>query len=369
MVIPPTITAPVPAVPVATVPILDVISSSTGVMLPETQRAIDTLTALHIDVHALVKARPGLFGGPSTVYYIGIDGKRHAFPDERVYFSWYQDFSAVHEISPEQLALIPLGANVTYRPGSRMVKFLTDPKVYAVDTGGTLRWIRSEALAKELYGPFWAHTVSDVSDAFYSDYKFGSDIIFPTDFRPKLTEWLTQDTDKDGLSNGQEIALKTDPNNADTDGDGLPDGAEVYSYQTDPLKADTDGDGFDDGAEVRNGYDPLGPGKPDRKDRDSDGDGLSDYDETHVFRTNPFRADTDGDGLDDREEIFKYRTDPRNPDTDGDGYTDGVEVKSGNDPLKPPILLRIQRRVKSAAVQTVTVVRQAAQSVTSWVTR
>ena len=35
------------------------------------------------------------------------------------------------------------------------------------------------------------------------------------------------DTDNDGLTDGQEIALGTDPGNPDTDGDGLNDGEEV----------------------------------------------------------------------------------------------------------------------------------------------
>jgi hypothetical protein len=47
----------------------------------------------------------------------------------------------------------------------------------------------------------------------------------------------------------------------DTDKDGLSDDDEIKIFKTDPLKADTDGDGFNDGDEVRNGYNPNGPGK------------------------------------------------------------------------------------------------------------
>ena len=58
---------------------------------------------------------------------------------------------------------------------------------------------------------------------------------------------LAQDEDGDGLSRDQEVALGTDPSNADTDGDGLPDGDEFLLYFTDPLKPDTDEDGLPDG--------------------------------------------------------------------------------------------------------------------------
>jgi len=72
---------------------------------------------------------------------------------------------------------------------------------------------------------------------------------------------LPIDSDQDGLSDEEEKALGTDPNNIDTDGDGLFDREEAKVYKTDPLKADTDGDGYADGAEVKGGYNPNGPGK------------------------------------------------------------------------------------------------------------
>ncbi|MGH8071286.1 MAG: malectin domain-containing carbohydrate-binding protein [Candidatus Entotheonellia bacterium] len=70
----------------------------------------------------------------------------------------------------------------------------------------------------------------------------------------------TADSDKDGLSDWDEISLyRTDPNRADTDGDGLSDGDEVEVHRTDPTKADTDGDGVSDGTEVSKGSNALDP--------------------------------------------------------------------------------------------------------------
>jgi eukaryotic-like serine/threonine-protein kinase len=91
-----------------------------------------------------------------------------------------------------------------------------------------------------------------------------------------------RDTDGDGLSDAQEMALGTLIDDPDTDKDGLPDGAEVLQ-----------------------------------------------------FGCNPLLRDTDGDGLTDWEEIYLYGTRCDNPDTDGDGISDGVEVARGTDPLVP----------------------------------
>ena len=76
-----------------------------------------------------------------AVYYLGIDGKRHAFPNADVYFSWHDDFSSVRSVDDETLAAWPLGRNVTYRPGTKLVKITSVPTVYAVDLQGTLQML------------------------------------------------------------------------------------------------------------------------------------------------------------------------------------------------------------------------------------
>ncbi len=64
------------------------------------------------------------------------------------------------------------------------------------------------------------------------------------------------DSDGDGLDDGREGELGTDPFNVDSDGDGLNDGQEVNESMTDPLAADSDGDGFLDPDEIANDFDP-----------------------------------------------------------------------------------------------------------------
>lgn len=108
--------------------------------------------------------------GLASVYYLGADSKRYVFPNETAFKSWYSDFSGVKTISQSELESYSLGANVTIRPGTKLVKITTDPKVYAVETGGVLKWIPDEATATTLYGANWAQRVVDVPDAFFTNY-------------------------------------------------------------------------------------------------------------------------------------------------------------------------------------------------------
>lgn len=151
---------------------------------------LKTMTSLGYAVHNLVKLKDD--GNPKTqedsaVYYLGADGRRHAFPDPRVYQSWYCDFSQVKIIPLTLLAQIPLGKNVTFRPGLRLVKFPTNPKVYLVQMGRILRPIKDESMARVLLGDQWAKKVSDVADTFYLDYSFGEEI-GTTEFKAVLDQ-------------------------------------------------------------------------------------------------------------------------------------------------------------------------------------
>lgn len=111
-----------------------------------------------------------------AVYYCGADGKRYVFTSDKVYFTWYSDFTGVQTLTDEQIATIPLGGNVTYRPGIRMVKIQSDPKVYVVERGGVLRWVQSQVAAETLYGENWAKQIDDVSDAFFFNYQIGDPV-------------------------------------------------------------------------------------------------------------------------------------------------------------------------------------------------
>lgn len=120
----------------------------------------------------------------SAVYYYAADAKRYVFPNEKTYKTWYADFSGVKIITDAELAAIQISGNVTYRPGVKMVKIITDPKVYAVATNGTLRWVTTESLAASLYGLNWRTMIDDVPDAFFINYNVGAPINNVSDYSP-----------------------------------------------------------------------------------------------------------------------------------------------------------------------------------------
>ena len=112
----------------------------------------------------------------TAVYYYAVDGRRYVFPNEKVFYTWFPDFSKVKVLVIDQMSLIPIGGNVTYKPGSRLVKFQTDPKTYLVTKGGVLRWAMTEDVAKGWFGSNWNQHVDDITEAFYVNYKFGQPV-------------------------------------------------------------------------------------------------------------------------------------------------------------------------------------------------
>ncbi len=120
--------------------------------------------------------------GSSAVYYLN-GGKRYVFPNQKTFMTWYPNFDSVVTVSQSEMEGYPLGGNVTYRPGTRLVKITTVPTVYAVEPGGVLRSILSEANAEALYGSAWNTMIDDVPDSFFVNYTVGADLtagMYPT---------------------------------------------------------------------------------------------------------------------------------------------------------------------------------------------
>jgi thrombospondin type 3 repeat protein len=195
------------------------------------------------------------------------------------------------------------------------------------------------------------------------------------------------DADGDGLSNGLELQIKTDPCNADTDGDGISDGYEYqsaldlnsralpypgkrpYPNALDPTDANTDYDGdgltmadeyaawvtyghkafplnYSDGTQTTGGpvavtpatqwEDLNGDGFLTDDEKDIDGDGLTNWDEAHgrmqpdwwksVYNSEaPYTVTYQGTNWLDRDTDGDTLPDGAD-DVDHDGYTNVQEV-------------------------------------------
>lgn len=116
-------------------------------------------------------------GMSSTLYYCGVDIQRHAFPNAKIFQSWYESTKPTIRILGDAIVnSVPQGVDVGYRPGSRMLKVTTDPKTYAIAPSRILRWVVDESTAVRLYGEKWNQMIDDVSSAFMSLFTIGADI-------------------------------------------------------------------------------------------------------------------------------------------------------------------------------------------------
>ena len=174
------------------------------------------------------------------------------------------------------------------------------------------------------------------------------------------TESLNNDTDGDGMEDGDEIENGLDPNNPDVnddnDNDGLPNREEIQNG-TDPNNPDSDGDGLLDGWNVT-----LNPANPDDFEIYNNWVSAGYYHDGYIFlgelsyNTNATEPDTDKGGCWDGWEVyygfnptdsdddsfdpdfdelnnsaeFVLGTNPNNPDTDSDRLLDGFNITVEN---------------------------------------
>ncbi len=162
-----------------------------------------------------------------------------------------------------------------------------------------------------------------------------------------LGNGCANDSDGDGLLDDDEIAIGTDPLDADSDDDGVSDGQEPQLDEDsdgdgliNALDPDSDNDGLYDGTEL--GYACDGPGTDALL-----GHCIADADQG-ATTTNPLDADSDDGGVEDGQEDLNGNgvvdigeTNPNAGngaddvplDSDGDGLTDAFENAIGSDPL------------------------------------
>ncbi len=163
-----------------------------------------------------------------------------------------------------------------------------------------------------------------------------------------------EDPDGDTLPNYIEEYFGTDKFKADTDGDGVSDFDELNYFGYDPKNPDTDGNGISDYDEdcdedgLINGYE-LSIGS-DPVFEDTDGDGLRDKEEID-FGTSPIMEDTDGDGINDYDE---YRFSKLNVEYDEETglYTCVFNAEEYMDDYDPAVVPTIKIKGDKKAILT-----------------
>ena len=156
-----------------------------------------------VNVGDLVKS-----SSSAAVYYVGQDKRKHNFPNELIFRTWYDSFSTLKTVSVADLDKIAAGKDVYIRAGTYLVKKVGDPKVYAIEPAGILRWISTEQVAKGLYGSKWASRVIDLSSDMISQYTIGNAVSTNTHPTGSLISY-SGSTKIEYIDNGQKREVST----------------------------------------------------------------------------------------------------------------------------------------------------------------
>ena len=244
----------------------------------------------------------------SAVYYISAENKSYVFPHEKIYFSWFDSFDYVQNISSTELEEYTYDGNIKYKPqmyenldyiliDGTLVRQKDEPGIFYIHNGQKRVFTNMETLEANGFDAENA-IITDISN-----YPWGSTI---------------GDVEEELVNNSG--FLKPLIKDNDIDDDGLSDYDERYFYHTQVNNPDTDQDGMNDGDEIQNRLSPLSEHKL-------------------------IEVDTDQDHLNDFFEL-QIGTDLMNPDSDGDLYLDGTEVAASYDPLNPDPGIKAEKLIK-----------------------
>lgn len=146
--------------------------------------AIMPIAALAAPISAQAATPPALLkwtapvpGMNSYTYWYDPNGGRYVFLSDAAIMSWYPDAaSRVQETPVVELAKIPLKGTMSHKPASRLIRFSSSPRIYAVTRYGLLRWLTTENIVAALYGENWKASVDEISVADYPVYRFASPV-------------------------------------------------------------------------------------------------------------------------------------------------------------------------------------------------
>lgn len=244
----------------------------------------------------------------STVYYISSENKSYSFSNEKIYFSWFNNFDYVQNIDFLDIETYEYAGDIKYKPqtyenlnyiliNGTLVKQKDSPGYFYINNGNKRVFTTMEAFESNGF-QYQNAIITDISS-----YPWGRAI---------------NSVEENLLNNSEFIEPLT--KTYDSDNDGLFDYDEKYIYYTEINNPDSDGDGKNDGEEINNNQSPLS-------------------------NRSLLQTDSDQDYLNDYLELI-LGTDLMNPDSDGDLYLDGTEVAASYDPLDPTPLKTSEKLIK-----------------------
>jgi len=107
------------------------------------------------------------------VYFVDTNNVRHIYLTQTIWESYFgKDFSRVMIVPVEEMLNYALGDSVPFKAGM-LIKTPNSPKVYKVDTDGSLQWILNEETANKIVGANWAKMIVDVAEVVLAQFKLG----------------------------------------------------------------------------------------------------------------------------------------------------------------------------------------------------
>ncbi|MFH1404551.1 MAG: hypothetical protein ABIH21_00440, partial [Patescibacteria group bacterium] len=132
---------------------------------------------------ALVVRTNSIRSSSSSMVY-RIDGSvRKPYLNPTIYATWEKGWKNVSQVGGTELSEYSMGAPMLPKPGVVLVKTVDSPKVYWVeeadDGSYMLQWVKTENVAKEMFGVAWADYVVDIDANLMSRYSQGDTIENP----------------------------------------------------------------------------------------------------------------------------------------------------------------------------------------------
>lgn len=112
------------------------------------------------------------------VYFVASDNRRYLFPNMETLKTWYPEHAQIvtTDKRSDMNRIRDSRVFVTVRPGRTLVKFSDSPKIFAVENGSVLRWLKTEKDAVRTYGLKWTDRMVQLPASNRPLYAVGSDI-------------------------------------------------------------------------------------------------------------------------------------------------------------------------------------------------